>query len=342
MTRITTNLTENVKKRTHLKLTQLPHSYSRPGCYTARSIIWNFVSRVELTATVDVIEHISNASLKALHSKYSAHPGALGGGPIRDMFPFEYPVSFAITQDTGTCLKYDWNYGDYIRVTDVSTPNTTHAYPLTGTYTVTANVSNSFGKHFLQRSITLQHSVMGLHLALSGPARPGKSVTFVIFCASQGTNSTFVFNAGNGSYNVTLKKFMKNSKLMAESKIDPNIHLPFDPSSYYAKIFSHVYLNQGMFVANAWAWNEASQQSARASVVITDKDVPVPRVSVIGGQKSLMNSSALIYGSRVSLSSLVEIQSEESHMVTFKWVVYKADTYRNQENLPPESGREVR
>lgn len=319
-----------------------PHSYSRPGCYTARLIIWNFVSRVELTAPVDVIEHISNASLKALHSKYSAHPGALGGGPIRDMFPFEYPVSFAITQDTGTCLKYDWNYGDYIRVTDVSTPNTTHAYPLTGTYTVTANVSNSFGKHFLQRSITLQHSVMGLHLALSGPARPGKNVTFVLFCASQGTNSTFVFNAGNGSYNVTLKKFIKSSKLMAQSKIDPNIHLPFDPSSYYAKVVSHVYSNQGMFVANAWAWNEASQQSARALVVITDKDVPVPRVSVIGGKKSLMNSSALIYGSRVALSSLVEIQSEESHVVTFKWVVYRADTYRNQENLPPESGREVR
>ena len=319
-----------------------PHSYSRPGCYTARLIIWNFVSRVELTAPVDIKEHISNVSLKALHSKYSAHPGALGGGPTGDMFPFEYPVSFAIMQDTRTCLKYDWNYGDYIELTDAGTPNTTHAYPLPGTYTVTANVSNSLGERFLQRSITLQHSVMGLHLALSGPARPGKYVTFVVFCASLGTNSTVVFNAGNGSYNVTLKKFIKNSKLNAESKIDPNIHLPFDPSSYYAKVVSHLYSNQGMFVANVWAWNEASQQSARALVVITDKDVPVPRVSVIGGLKSLENSTALIYGSRVSLSSRVEIQSKESHTVTFKWVVYKADTYRNQENLLPESGRELR
>lgn len=323
------------------------HSYSRPGCYTAKLIIWNFVSRVELTAPVDVIEHISNASLKALHSKYSAYPGTLGGGPTGDMFPFEYPVSFAIIQDTGTCLKYDWNYGDYIELIDVTTPNTTHAYPLTGTYTVTANVSNSLGERFLQRSITLQHSVMGLYLAVSGLARPGKSVTFVVFCASLGTNSTFVFNAGNGGYNVTLKKFSNNSKLKAESKIDPNTHLPFDPSSYYAKVVNHVYSNQGMFVANVWAWNEASQQSARASVIITDKDVPVPRVSVIGGLKSLVNSTALIYGSKVVLSSHVEIQSKESHTVTFKWVVYKANTYRpasesSLPQLPPESGREVR
>ena len=319
-----------------------PYSYARPGCYTAKLIIWNFVSRVELTAPVDVIEHISNASLKPVHSKYSAHPGTLGGGPTGDMFPFEYPVSFAITQDTGTCLKYDWNYGDYIEVVDVTTPFTAHAYPLPGTYTVTANVSNSLGERSLQRPITLQHSVMGLYLAVSGPARPGASVTFAVFCASLGTNSRFVFNAGNGSYNVTLKKFDNNSKLKAESKIDPNIHLPFDPSSYYSKVVTHVYSNQGVFVANVWAWNNVSQQSARASVVITHKDVPVVRVSVIGGLKSLVNNTALIYGSQVSLSSQVEIQSKESHAVTFKWVVCKADTYRNQENLPPESGREVR
>lgn len=319
-----------------------PYSYSRPGCYMAKLIIWNFVSRVELIAPVDLIEHINNASLKSVHSEYYAYPGTLGGGPAGDMFPFEYPVSFAITQDTGTCLKYDWNYGDYIELVDVTTPITMHAYPLPGTYTVTANVSNSLGERSLHRSITLQHSVMGLYLAVSSPTRPGAYVNFVVFCKSLGTNSKFVFNAGNESYNVTLKRFNNNSKLKAESKIDPNIHLPFDPSSYYANVVSHVYSNQGVFVANVWAWNNASQQSARTSVVITEKDVPALRVSVIGGLKSLVNSTALIYGSQVSLSSHVEIQGEESYTVTFKWVVYKSDTYRNKENLPPESGREVR
>lgn len=325
-----------------------PYSYSNPGCYTAKLIIWNFVSRVELTAPVDIIEHISNASLTSVHSEYSAHPGTLGGGPTENTFPFEYPVSFAVTQDTGTCLKYDWKYGDYVELVDVTTPNTTHAYPLPGTYTVTANVSNSLGERSLQRAITLQHSVMGLYLAVSGPARPGESVTFVVFCAGLGTKSKFVFNAGDGSYNVTLNKFSNNSKLKAELKIDPNVNLAFDPSSYYAKVVSHVYSNQGMFVAQVWGWNKASQQSAQASVVITDKDVPVPRVTVIGGQKSLVNSTALIYGSRIALSSHVEIQSKERHTVTFKWVVYKADTYRppssesSRPQLPPESGREVR
>ena len=331
------------------KPTQFTHSYSysRPGCYKAKLIIWNFVSRVELTAPVDIIEHISNASLNAMHSKYSAHPGTPGGGPTGNTFPSEYPVSFAITQDTGTCLKYDWKYGDFVELKDVTTPVTTHAYPMRGTYNVTANVSNRLGMRFLQRAVTLQNSVMGLYLAVSGLARPGKSITFVVFCARLGTDSRFVFNAGDETLNITVENFRNNSKLKAERKIDPNIKLPFDPSGYYAKVVSHVYSSQGVFEAQVWAWNEASRQSARASVVVTDKDVPVPRVTVIGGQKSLVNSTALIYGSRFALSSHVEVQSKESYAVAFNWAVYKADTYSPPASslhpqLPPESGREVR
>lgn len=323
------------------------HSYSSPGCYKAKLIIWNFVSRVELTAPVDILEHISNPSLKAMHSKYSAHPGTAGGGPTGNTFPFEYPVSFAITQDTGTCLKYDWNYGDYDKLVGVTTPFTTHAYPLRGTYNVTVKIYNSIGMRFLQRAITLQHSVMGLYLAVSGPARPGESITFVVFCARLGTDSRFVFDAGDGTLNFTVENFKNNSELKAERKIDPDINLPFNPSSYYAKIVNYVYSSQGLFEAQVWAWNEASQQSARTSVVVTDKDVPVPRVTVIGGQKSLVNSTALIFGSRFALSSNVEIQTKESYTVTFNWVVYKADTYSppassSHPQLPPESGREVR
>lgn len=51
-----------------------------------------------------------------------------------------------------------------------------------------------------------------------------------------------------------------------------------------------------------------------------------------------MNSSVLIYGSWVFLSFFVEIQSEESYMVIFKWVVYKVDIYWNQENFFLELG----
>lgn len=56
-------------------------------------------------------------------------------------------------------------------------------------------------------------------------------------------NLIFVFNVGNGSYNVMFKKFMKNFKLMVESKIDFNIYFLFDLLSYYVKVFSYVYLN---------------------------------------------------------------------------------------------------
>ena len=329
--------------------TQFIHSFSfaKPGCYKAKLIVWNFVSRVELTAPVEILEHISNPSLKAMHSKHSAHPGTSGGGPTGNTFPIEYPVSFAITQDTGTCLKYDWNYGDYDELPNVITSVTTHAYPLTGTYNVTVKVYNTFGVRVLQQTITLQHSVMGLYLAVSGPGKPGNSITFVVFSARLGTNSKFVFNAGDGSQNVTLDKFNNNTKLKAERLIDPNINLPFNPSSYYAKVVNHVYPREGLFEANVWAWSEASQQSARASVIVTAKDVPVPRVTVIGGAKSLVNSTALIYGKQFTLGSHVKIQSIEIYAVAFSWVVYKADTYHANASLPhpqlpPESGREVR
>ena len=321
--------------------------YPNPGCYKAKLIIWNFVSRVELWAPVEIIELITNAELRALHSKYSAHPGTSGGSPTGNTFPFEYPVSFTVTQDTGTCLMYDWSFGDYNELQNASTSVTEHAYPLPGSYNAAVKVYNSLGERVLRRSVTLQYSVMGLYLAASGPAKPGESVNFVVFCSSLGTNSQFVFNAGEGG-NVTLRNFKNNTQLKAEKRfLNPNINLPFDPSSFYAKVYSHVYSQQGIFEAQVWGWNDASQQSARTSVVVTDKPVPVPRVQVVGGQKSLKKSQARIFGKRSSLSSQVEIQGNETYMAVFEWVVYRADSYQaltssSYVQLPPESGREVR
>ena len=323
------------------------HLYAKPGCYKAKLIIWNFVSRVELLAPVEIIETITNAQLKAMHSKYSAHPGSSGGGQLGNTFPLEYPVSFTVTQDTGTCLKYNWSYGDDDELRNASTAVTTHVYPLPGSYEVIVKVYNSLGEETLRRTVTLQYSVMGLYLASSGPAKPGESVTFVVFCSSLGTNSRFVFNAGDGN-NITLRNFKNNTVLKAEKHfLDPNINLPFDPSSYYAKVYSHIYSGQGLFEAQVWGWNDASQQSVRTMVVITDKPVPELVVQVVGGHKSLSNASSLIYGKQFSLSSRVEILSNESYSVTFKWVVYKEDSYHARASssrlqLPPESGREAR
>ena len=318
-------------------------SYPEPGCYQAKLIIWNLVSRVELTAPVKIMEHITNASLIAMNSEYSAHPGAAGGGPTGNTFPFEYPVSFSITQDTGTCLKYDWNYGVYDELREVAKAVTTHRYPLPGTYNVTAKVYNSLGTKYLHRTITLQHSVIGLYLVVSGPGKPGSNITFVVFCASLGTDSKFVFNAGNGSQNVTLYRrgFTNNTQLKAEGLIDPHIILPFNPSLYYARVVNHVYLDEGQFNAQVWAWNEASNQRAGASVLVANENVPIPIVKVIGGTNSPTNDAALSYGRQFTLTSQVTIQSEKLFVAAFSWVVYKADTSSPHLQLPPESGREV-
>ena len=324
------------------------YSYSAPGCYNAKLIIRNFVSRVELSAPVEILQPIRNAKLKALNSKYSARPGTLGGGSTRNTFPFEYPVSFAISQDTGTCLRYDWSYGDFHESQNVTEAVTTHAYPLPGNYNITAKVYNRLGEKILKVNITLQHTVRGLYLAANASARPEESITFVVFCSSLGTDSQFVFNPGEGD-NVTLnrKKFKDNSKLKAENNLDPNINLPFTPSDYYAQVHSHRYTRKGLFEAQVWAWNEASQQSARSSVAVTDEPVPVPAVQVTGGQKNLTNIKPFLFGTRFSLSSSVGISSNKSFKVNFKWVVFKADSYHSHAasvhmQLPPETARELK
>ena len=324
------------------------YSYSAPGCYNAKLIIRNFVSRVELSAPVEIVQPIRNAKLKALNSKYSARPGTLGGGSTRNTFPFEYPVSFAISQDTGTCLRYDWSYGDFHESQNVTEAVTTHAYPLPGNYNITAKVYNRLGEKILKVNITLQHTVRGLYLAANASARPEESITFVVFCSSLGTDSQFVFNPGEGD-NVTLnrKKFKDNSKLKAENNLDPNINLPFTPSDYYAQVHSHRYTRKGLFEAQVWAWNEASQQSARSSVAVTDEPVPVPAAQVTGGQKNLTNIKPFLFGTRFSLSSSVGISSNKSFKVNFKWVVFKADSYHSPAasvhmQLPPETARELK
>ena len=321
--------------------------YSKPGCYKARLVIWNLVSRVELSASVKIIETITNAELKVVNSEYSAHPGTVGGGSTGNTFPFEYPVSFTVLTDTGTCLSYDWLFGDAVQLRNVSTNAITHAYPLPGSYEVTAKIYNSLGEQTLRYPIILQYSVLGLYLMSNGPGKPGESVTFVIFCSSLGTNSQFVLSTGDGN-NVTLRNFQSNVSLNVEKLfIDPNINLPFDPSSYFVKTYSHVYSAEGVFEVQVWGWNNASQKLARTSVVITNKSVPVPRVQVLGGKKSLLNVSSIIYGKRFSLSSRVEILSNERYSVEFEWQLFKADVYHTSMSsshvqLPPESGRELR
>ena len=328
--------TQFVKKR----------SYFKPGCYKAKLVIWNLVSRVELSAPIEVIEAITKAQLKAVHSKYSAHPGTAGRGPAGKTFPFEYPVSFAVTTDTGSCLRYNWSYGDFTDLRNVSSDITTHAYPLPGSYDIKVNIYNSLGEETLRLSIALEYSVMGLYLTSSGHGKPGEDLTLVVFCSSLGTNSTFVLDPGEG-YNVTIGNFQNNTVAKLERFIDQNINLPFDPSRYYAKAYKHVYSSEGVFEAKVWGSNDASQQSARTSVAITNKSVPVLLVQVIGGKKSLLNITSQLYEKGFSLSTQVEILSNESHLVKFKWRVFKADNYHfsmssSQIQLPPESGREIR
>ena len=321
-------------------------SYSKPGCYKAMLVIWNLVSRVVLFAPVEVIEAITKAQLKAVHSKYSAQPGTAGRGLAGETFPLEYPVSFAVTTDTGSCLRYDWFYGEDPKndLKNVSSDVTSHAYPLPGSYNMKVNIFNSLGEQNLDVSIVLQYSVMGLYLTSSGHGKPGENLTLVVFCLSLGTNSHFVLDPGEG-YNITIgnNTFAKAQKRF----IDQNINLPFDPSDYYAKAYRHVYSSEGVFEAQVWGWNNASQQSARTSVVITKKSVPVLLVRLIGGKKSLLNITSLLYGKGFTLSTQVEILSNESHSVKFKWRVFKADSYHfsmssSQTQLPPESGREIR
>ena len=322
------------------------YSYSKPGCYKARLIIQNFVSRLELTASVQIFEEIRGAILTPLQSQFAAQPESTGGGPDGNTFPLEYPVSFKISQDTGTCLLYDWSFGDFRVLKKVTTARTEHAYPLPGSYAVVGKVYNKLGKQEIRTNITLQHSVLGLYLATSGPGKPGETVTFVVFCVSQGTDSIFVFNSGQGN-NITLSNFRPNLKVKAEVLIDPNINLPFDPSRYYATVHRDVYNNSGLFLAEVWAWNDASRQSARASVLVTEQKCSRPRVKVIGGNKHLKHSSKLVGGVRFKLNSRLEIDCGDNYESIFKWVVYRVDTYNYWSSssllfLPPESGRKVR
>ena len=322
-------------------------SYSKPGCYKAMLVIWNLVSRVVLFAPIEVIEAITKAQLKAFHSKYSAHPGTAGRGLAGKTFPLEYPVSFAVTTDTGSCLRYDWSYGYSKPLRNVSSDVTSHAYPLPGSYDMEVNIYNSLGEQNLRLSIVLQYSVMGLYLTSSGHGKPGENLTLVVFCLSMGTNSQFVLDSGEG-YNITIGNSQNNTFAKAEKRfIDQNINLPFDPSDYYAIAYRHVYSSEGVFEAQVWGWNNASQQSARTSVVITKKSVPVLLVRLIGGKKSLLNITSQLYGKGFTLSTQVEILSNERHSVKFKWRVFKADSYHfsmssSQTQLPPESGREIR
>ena len=315
------------------------HTFHSPGCYRVMLSIENLVSHLILFTNVQIIEEISELTLTASHSKYAAHPGTPGRGAGKNVFPVEYPVSFNVSHEKGTCVEYVWTFGDFSR--NASVRKIDHAYPLPGEYTVRVKVSNKLNTKRKSTKVVLQRSVLGLYLATSGPSRPGENVKFIVFCAQCGTQSTFLLSTGKGK-NITLSRPTRKYKSEDKKLLDPNINLPFDPSGYNITVYTHSYDAVDVYEAHVHAWNKASRQSARSVVVITTGSCSPPSVEVLGGGRNLSSAPSFVYGREFTLKSQVEIDCGDDK-ATFAWTLYTANTFYGNNtdalSLPPEAAR---
>lgn len=322
------------------------HDYKAPGCYTAKLRIFNKASDAKFKILVKIEEKIENITLRAVHSDQSSSPGRRGYGKHGNLFAREYPVRLNISHDKGTCVKYQWFFGDNQTVTSDSIA-TDHHYALPGNYTIRVEAwNNKGGKVNTSLNIGIRWSIVGLYVVSSSPSKPGQKVTFIIFCAQTGNNSNFVLDTGDNQ-NKTIKFTSKGNGYNEMTKyISSEVKLPFNASSYYSVVADHTYLMKGVYEARVYAWNEVSRKTVKTNVVITDKNCKVPGLLLYGGGDTIETASKIKYGREFRIDSRANIScvGDDGKTVEakFEWGVFKADVlYLKDASGPPDEGRKI-
>ena len=325
-------------------LVKIEHEYNYPasGCFNVKVTMSNLVSRVTLNAHVKVIENIADLEIIPLNSKSSATPEQRGGGVGQNVFPSEYPVILVAKHSKGTCVQYDWVFGNSSARTHHSFIE--HSFPWPGNYSVTVTASNSVSSQQRQTYVVLKKTVIGLFLTSNSPAKAGHKVTFVVFCKQPGQDTKFVAEVEN-SKTLSLPVPKRESKIDLKSLVNPLTAIPFDPTNYFTTVFNYTYSENRIYTVTVKARNEASHQEARTSVVITNKDCSLPRVTILGGGETAHTAPDMLYDRSFTLMSEVESDCEGEYAVNYNWTLYRADSYQVvtfNTTFPPDNNRKIR
>lgn len=323
------------------------HEYKIPGCYNAKLKIFNEASHVEFKIPVKIAEKIENLTIQAVQSGQSSFPDQPGYGKDKNMFPLEYPVSFRVTYSKGACVNYQWLFGDNETMKSDSYSTADHLYPLVGNYVVHVKAFNSLDTKTKSFPIETKRSILGLYLVSSSPSKPGKRVTFVVFCFRTGNDSSFVLDTGDKKNKDVTFKLPGNGYKEMQQHINPLIKLPFDASHYYSAVVDHTYTTKGEYTARVYGWNELSNKTVSTKVVVTDYDCSLPAITLYGGGESMLTASNIKYGREFRIDSRTNFTcggAKDGEVdAKFEWGVYRADlVFDKNASGPPDKSRRLK
>ena len=325
----TKNLTENV--------TEVSHTFEKPGCYLAKATLKNKVSTVVLETKIKVRGKYSRAIITA-KSLNEGHNSGMG-------LPLEYPVKFE-SNINNTCLKYNWTI---TKVSSSSFVNASHSKSFeytfndSGKYKINFiaydNEGNDGKNNKAEEIITVEKSVTGLFLFSDGRT-VNINVTFILLWKTVGDNTRFEidYDDDSGKQELSLDSIINDFGKYREKL--------FDTKGYKGTIFTHNFTKTGEHEVQITV-NGTGQKEIKTRLSIAKAPCPLPIITVTGGSKDASQPPEVPYEVQYSLFSTVKVKGCSNAMlnIDFKWKVFKADEYLlkpKQSFIPPDDNREVK
>ncbi|XP_072020448.1 polycystin-1-like [Amphiura filiformis] len=346
---------------TKLDILSVDHEYT-PGVYGFVLKVLNLASEKVFTETVETQVPLVNMSI-ATHN--SQRPGIVhgqaGGGPLRNYFPIEYAVHFEVHLDLGTGSLFLWKPGDGSSVSTKET-HIEYQYYRAKSFEVRLIASNVFSLADAFTTVNLEESVLGLFAAHSGSTPMNKPVTIILFAAQVGTSPTYIltiidkFDLDRESSNHTSDHTSSNhtseefhppedthsivkpvfSKALVDEALhimDPNIYLPFDPTTHAVTLHTLTFEKPGEYVIELEGYNYASYLSTITVVPIIEEPCQLPYIFIYGGSKEVSNPWQVKKNHEIMLISEVILNCSSTYTASFHWDVYHVEFF-NGKPLP--------
>ena len=158
------------------------HTYTTVGDYTAQVTVKDDTYEIDATTDVTILD-IPLAGLSADNDS----PTELG-----------YETTLTSNVITGSNVIYDWNYGDGLTDTGITTTMVTHIYPQIDIYTATVTATNGVSTDIATTTVTITDAyIAGLSAENDSPTALGETTTLSA-TVEYGSDVSYEWDLGEG------------------------------------------------------------------------------------------------------------------------------------------------
>ena len=208
------------------------------------------------------------------------------------MFAFGCPLEFIISEQLGSNVTYDIDFGDEVisglprPIMSTKLTSSTHTFQPAkeNSRILTFKASNAVSKRIKDVTLKFMPRISGIVVGNSGPAKTGIQMTFNLTVQEKGLESCFIVTTEKGlseSNTMQVSQFWLGDSMFCKTQRKYK-GMPARPdlnptSAEWTDIFNQV----GEFKVTVEGENSVSQESGTTTVTVLDKPCYLPKLSWI-------------------------------------------------------------